>query len=264
MSGFGAGRRKRPAFHVSCTAKVIVHGTLKEDSEERATLLIYDFEFFSYRSARIKEANILFEFQPRPGRIGGGPIVQKIAPYATHVLMQTTQTETRTIALDGGVSGGAIVDINANLSAEKSVEKTTTWAAQITGARPFDDWGNYMVAQWSLKENASQQNGIVSLFRTCILLTRDDDEQFCCIPSIEVKPDVKSQVLSLFSSRAPDDPIVFDPAYDPYNVLEGGVEIDEQNLGAVAEGFDGLWDCTFHKTFGDAVQESRAAVEPKK
>jgi len=262
VSGFGSGSRKRPAFHVSCTAKGIFHGTLDQISNKRATLLVYDFSFFSYRSTRIKEANILFEFQSKKGSTGGGnPMVKKVAPYATHVMMLTTQTETRKIAVDGGITGGAGVSLDTKMSTEKSVEKTTTHAAEITGDSPFDDWGNYFLARWSLKENDSQKNGIVALLRTCILLTRDNDEEFCCIPSIEAKPNFKAQLGSLFSSRTPDDPILLDPEYDPYNVLEGGVKIDRWNLGAV--NLDSLWDCTFHKTFGEAVKVSRTVVPSK-
>lgn len=175
--------------------------------------------------------------------------------------MQTSQTETRTISADGGIGGSSSVTVDAKVGVEKSVEKATTHAAEITGDRPFDDWGNYFQAQWSLKENDSQKNGIVALLRTCILLTRDNDEEFLCIPHIEAKPNLKTWVGSLFGSRTPDDPIILDPGYEAYNALEGGVHIDEWNLGAVV--LDNMWDCTFHKTFGEAVKVSRSQTLSK-
>jgi hypothetical protein len=258
VSGFGVGSRKRPAFHISCTAKVIVHGTLTKDSNELATLLVYDFSFFSYRSTRIKEAHIVFEFQPKKGSAGWGPAVKKVGPYATHVMMQTTQTETVTKGGELSLTGGTVINGNAKGSVEKAVEKVTTHAVKITGDNPFDDWGNHFLAEWSLKENESQKKGIVTLLRACILLTRDSDKEFCCIPSIEVKPDFKTQLGSLFSSRTPDDPVILDPEYEPYNTLEGDVKIDRWNLGAV--NLDNLWDCTFHKAFGEAVKVSKTAT----
>lgn len=175
--------------------------------------------------------------------------------------MQTTQTETWKIAVDGGITGGAGVSLDTKISTEKEVEKTTTHAAEITGDNPFDDWGNYFLARWSLKENDSQKNGIVALLRACILLTRDNDEEFYCIPSIEVKPNLKARLGSLFSSRTLDDPVRLDPEYDPYNMLDGDVKIDRWNLGAV--NLDGMWDCTFHKMFGEAVKVSKTTVPSK-
>lgn len=264
ISTFGSGSRKKPAFRVSCVAKVIVHGTLDDVSNTRATLLVYDFSFFSYRSTRIKAASILFEFKANQGsNAGGGPAVKAVAPYGRHVMMQTRQTETRKVTVGAGLTSGTVVSANANASTENSIEKETTHSAEITGDNPFDDWGNYFQAQWSLKENDSQKNGIVTLLRTCILLTRDNDEEFCCIPYIEATPNVKAWVGSLVSSRAPDDPVIFDPEYDPYNELEGKdrVEIDRWNLRDVE--LDKLWDCTFHKAFGEAVKESRT-VQPSK
>ena len=109
-----------------------------------------------------------------------------------------------------------------------------------------------------MKEDHSRKNGIAPLLRTCILLTRDNDEEFYCIPWSEAKPNFKVWVGSLVSSRAPDDPIILDPEYEPYNKLEGNVEIDRWNLGAVD--LDNLWDCTYHSIFGEAVKVSRTRV----
>ncbi|KAK7422548.1 hypothetical protein QQX98_001571 [Neonectria punicea] len=254
VSGFGSGSRKKPAFNVSCTAKAIIHGNLDQISNTPATLLVYDFSFFSYRSTRIKDARISFEFQPKKDGTGVGPTVKKVAPFAKHVMMQTTETKTRNVTTGGGITGGTVVSANATVNAETSVEKTTTHAAEIIGNNPFDDWGNHFLAQWFLKENESQKSGIVSILRTCILLTRPDDEEFCCVPSIEVTPNFKTWLGTLVSCRAPDDPIIFDPEYDVYNVLEGRPQIDRLNLGT--ENLDDLWDCTFHQTFEEAVKVS--------
>ena len=64
---------------------------------------------------------------------GDGPTVTKVAPCATHVMMQTTQSEMWKIAVDEGITGGVGVSFDAKVSADKSVEKTTTYAAEITG-----------------------------------------------------------------------------------------------------------------------------------
>jgi len=252
ISSFGAGSKKKPAFHVGCTAVAIIHGTLDDTSKKPASLLVYDFSFFSYRSTRIKDATVIFEFQGKKGPGAGDVTVKKVAPYARQSMMQTTQTETFKL---GAQIGASFAGANANVSPERTVEKTTTHAMEITGDYPCDDSGNYQIAQWLLNENKSQHNGIVSLLRTCVLLTRDTDDEFRCIPSIEATPDFKTALGSLFSSRTPDDDIIYDPEYEPYNMLEGGVEIDRLNLGRVV--LNDLWDCTFQTNFGEAVKVSR-------
>ncbi|RSM18558.1 hypothetical protein CDV31_002694 [Fusarium ambrosium] len=263
VSGFGSGSKKKPAFRVSCTARAIVHGTLDDKSKTKATLLVYDFSFFSYRKTRIKDATICFEFEKATENRGSqfkGPKVVKVAPYGKHVMMQTTETVTRKMMLEAGVSGGVVATANAKGGTEISVEKTTTHAAEITGDNPCDDWGNYFVSNWHLNENESQRNGIVSRLRTCILLTRDSDEVFNCIPTINVTPNFRAWLGSLVSSRQPDDPVILDPELEPYITLEGddAKKIDENNLGA---GLDGLWDCTFHSTFGEAEKVSRTVTQ---
>ncbi|RTE83627.1 hypothetical protein BHE90_001803 [Fusarium euwallaceae] len=263
VSGFGSGSNKKPAFRVSCTARAIVHGTLDDKSKTKATLLVYDFSFFSYRKTRIKDATICFEFEKAAENRGSqfkGPQVAKVAPYGKHVMMQTTETVTRKVVLETGVSGGVVVTANAKGGTEISVEKTTTHAAEIIGDNPCDDWGNYFMSNWYLEENKSQRNGIVSCLQTCILLTRDSDEVFNCIPTIKVTPNFRARLGSLVSSRPPDDPVILDPEWEPYITLEGddAKKIDENNLGA---GLDGLWDCTFHSTFGEAEKVSRTVTQ---
>ncbi|RSL51269.1 hypothetical protein CEP54_011476 [Fusarium duplospermum] len=179
VSSFGSGSKKKPAFWVSCTARAIVHGTLDDKSKTKATLLVYDFSFFSYRKTRIKDATICFEFEKAAENRGSqfkGPKVVKVAPYGKHVMMQTTETVMRKVVLETGVSGGVVATANTKGGTEMSVEKTTTHAAEITGDNPCDDWGNYFMSNWYLDENKSQKNGIVSHLRTCVLLTRDSDE----------------------------------------------------------------------------------------
>ncbi|KAK1254746.1 hypothetical protein MKX08_008741 [Trichoderma sp. CBMAI-0020] len=254
---FYGGRKKRPAFNVSAVAKAIIHGTLDQISKIPATLLVYDFKFLSHRSTRIKDASISFEFKAKRGSTGLGPSVIAVAPYAKHIMMRTTETVTRTIGGDAGVQGGVVVAGNASLHAEKTVEKVTTHAAEVVGDNPADEWSNRFLAQWSLSENPSQMNGIVSLFRACILLSRDNDEEFYLYPTVGVNPDLKTKLrASLWGFRRPDDPIRIVPASTAVNKLEDKV-ISSSNLGS---GINDLWDCTFYSTFGGAIKASKTQV----
>lgn len=251
---FYGGRRKKPAFNVGAVAKAIIHGTLDEFSKTPATLLVYDFSFFSHRSARIKDASITFEFQAKGGRNVPGPTVEKVAPYGKHVMMQTTETLRRTFAVDGGVSGGVIVNANANIHAEQCIERQTTHAAEVVGNNPCDDWSNRFLAQWTLEENDAQKSGIVSIFRACILLSHTGEE-FHMLPSVKVTPNLTTRMVTLRAFRRDDDPVKMVPTSDPIDHLDGALVCDRWNLGAVDLGR--LWNCTFHNEFGEAVKASR-------
>ncbi|KAF4537794.1 Intracellular serine protease [Lasiodiplodia theobromae] len=244
------GRRKKPAFNVGAVAKAIIHGTLDQLNKTPATLLVYDFSFFSHRrSTRIKDASITFEFQARGGKSIPGPTVEKVAPYGKYVMMQTTETVTRTIGADGGISGGVIASLSTNLRGDQSIEKTTTHAAEIVGNNPCDDWSNRFLAQWTLKENESQKNGIVSRFRACILLS-NTGEEFDLLPTVKVTPDLKTKMVTLVAFRRGDDPVKMVPTSPPIDNLEEGLGCDRGNLGAVDLGR--VWDCDMADIMGSA------------
>ncbi|KAI0407366.1 hypothetical protein F4802DRAFT_605547 [Xylaria palmicola] len=253
-TGFYGGQKKRPAFSVEAVAKAIVHGTLDHTSKTPATLLVYDFKFLSHRSTRIKDASISFEFKAKKGSASLGPNVEAVAPYAKHIMMRTTETVTRTIGGEVGAQGGGGT---AGIHAEKSVQKDTTHAVTIVGDNPPDEWCNRFLAQWSLSENGSQMSGVVSLFRACILLTRDNNEEFYLYPTVMVTPDLKTQLKTpLWGFRRADEPILMVPTRTELNKL-GENAISSSNLGS---GLSNLWDCTFCSTFEDAVKTSKPQV----
>lgn len=260
MTQFHSGRRKRPAFDVRGVVKAIVHGTLDDVDNEPATMLVYDFYFLSHRSGRIKDATISFEFQAKEGGDNSSITVRDVAPCGKHVMMQTKEKVVRTSSADGGISGGVALSANLNMHTEKTVERETTYAAEVIGDTPCDDWGNFCLAQWSLEENKAQRSGIVSLFRACILLTRVTDDEFELLPTVEVTPDLKTRLASLLGFRRRDDPVRFAPKSEPIDELGGNIAHHRWNLGAVD--LNKLWDCTFYRAFGEAVKASKPHSEP--
>ncbi|KAI1771104.1 hypothetical protein F4818DRAFT_445752 [Hypoxylon cercidicola] len=117
---FHGGPKKRPAFNVAAVAKAIVHEKLDQASETPATLLVYDFQFSSRRSTRIKDATVSFEFKAKGGGNGCGPTVTAVAPYPKHIKRWTTESVT-TLGGNAGVQGGAVVTGNAATHAKKSI-----------------------------------------------------------------------------------------------------------------------------------------------
>ncbi|KAL4890046.1 hypothetical protein BDV59DRAFT_195334 [Aspergillus ambiguus] len=244
VSVYQAGPRKKPAFTVSCNAKAMIHGKLRADSSKMATLLVYEFRFRSYKGARLKEADISFEFEPRPrgtGRIS----VAKVRPDGVHKMEKIEQAEGKDI--QAGVSVGVMQTAGLEVGVGHSVEKVAKYHTVITGDRPQDEWGDFYKARWSLTENKAQADGIPSELTTCVLLERDDDQDFVCVPIISVKANFLTTVATLFSARDPDDPVYFSVDEPPFDLLEGRVKIDRDSLGATD--LDQLWDCTMYNDY---------------
>ncbi|KAL4925443.1 uncharacterized protein BDV17DRAFT_283986 [Aspergillus undulatus] len=246
------GPRKRPVFTVSCNAKAMIHGEMGGGSSKMATLLVYEFKFRSYRGARLKEADILFEFKPQPGATGGISVA-KVRPDGIHKMEKTEQSESH--GLWAGVNGAALQAVGLEAGAEHSVEKVAKYHTVVTGDRPQDDWGDYYEAHFSLSENKSQGDGIPSVLTACILLARDNDDDFACVPTISVKPNFMTSVATLFSARDKDDPVVFSVEEPRFDLLGDRVEIDSSNLGSVD--LDKLWDCTMYSDYREAIKPSR-------
>jgi hypothetical protein len=231
----------------------MIHGYSNDGAGKRATLLVYEFKFNSYRGARIKTADIMFEFHARGGRLAG-PSVKAVRPYGIHKMEETTQNESSTLSLQ--LQAGPeipAVDAGVSLTREDAIEKITKHHTVVTGDNPQSDvWGEYYQARFYLSENESQKDGIPSHLVSCILLERDDDDDFECRPYIEVNPDLRTIVTSLFSNRAPDEPVVFRIQDEPFNQFPESMVLDCNNLAAVD--LDKLWSCTMYTKYNDAIK----------
>ncbi|PTB75385.1 hypothetical protein M440DRAFT_1379605 [Trichoderma longibrachiatum ATCC 18648] len=249
------GLGKRHAFTAVCNAKAIVHGEMGPPSDKHATLLVFEFKFNSYRGTRIKEADVLFEFQAAQGQ-AGGPSVLQVRPRGRHQMQQTSQQESPRDAQELSLGVNVVaVDASLKLSRGASADKDTQHFTVVTGDNPQSlRYGDYRQARFALAENRSQASGIPSRFLACVLLERDTDDDFVCVPHVEVKPDFKTMVASLFSSQERDDPILFKVTEPPVIKLDSLVEIDRLNLGAVD--LNKLWDCTAYNLYGHAIKES--------
>ncbi|KAI1128620.1 hypothetical protein F5Y10DRAFT_240150 [Nemania abortiva] len=257
------GNTRRSRFYVSCIAKAIIHGTKDTKCCTPATLLVYDFEFSPLKSGtRIKEVAILFEFSPRNGGSKAGPKVVAIQPCGTHTMLETTEPTNRKLNADFTASlDNAGLNIGPKVGAEWNVSRVKKYATTMTGAMPADDFGHRYQARWSLFENESQHSGVPTLLRAVILLERGKEEgdgEFLCAPSIEVKVDFKTTVLTLFSTNTPDHPIEFSDEYEPFNELKSR-EFDPQRLASVD--LESLWDCTFYNSFEQSVKPSKRRVK---
>lgn len=229
----------------------MIHGTMGPPSQKRATLLVYEFKFNSYRGKRIKEADIVFEFGPKEGQ-AGGPSVKQIWPQGLYKMEETTQKNTS--ELGGEIAPKfAGIDPGIGLTLKESIEKESKYHTIVSGDNPQDpDWGEFLQARFFLSENKSQSSGIPKKFTACILLERPDDADFLCVPYITVTPAFSATVASLFSTRPPDDPIIFSIEEDSFDETDGSVAIVRDNLAATE--FEKLWGCTLYTQYDEAVK----------
>lgn len=249
VSAFQGGRdKRRPAFTVSCNALAMIHGQMGPHSPKQGTLLVYEFKFNSYRGTRIKNADIVFEFRPQPGW-PESIAVADLRPNMETRMAETEQTVTDEINARVGTEG---MQIGMQLGGKHSIQRVKTYHTVVIGDNPQDAWGNRYTARFSLAENPSRKDGIITRLRTAILLEREGDENFFCHPCIKVEPNFSAYVATLGTTRDPDDPIQFSVKQPPFNLLKNDVSIDQNNLKAA--NLDALSECTFYHLYEGAVK----------
>ena len=145
------------------------------------------------------------------------------------------------------------IDPGVGLTLKESIEKESKHHTIVAGDNPQDpDWGDFLQAYFALSENASQSYGIPNKFTACILLQRPDNSDFMCDPYITVTTDFSTTVASLFSTRPPDDPIIFSVEEDPFDDTDSSVAIKRDDLAATE--FVKLWGCTMFTQYDEAVK----------
>ncbi|KAL1881325.1 hypothetical protein Daus18300_001178 [Diaporthe australafricana] len=256
ISSFHGGFRKKPAYTVSCEAKAMIHGRMSPDSDKAATLLVYEFKFLSRRGTRIKSADILFEFRARsraPGAIG--PSVVEVRPKGQSKMGETIENQASKFGLSFNV-GPSIPGVEAGVTAsgERITTKDVKYHTIVTGDNPADmEWGGHYEARFTLEENKSQESGIPTQLTAVILLEREDEEDFEMVPRIGATPDFGTKLISLGSSRAPDDPVQFRTQEPMCNRLDRRTQIDPDNLEATD--LDSLWICNMYNLYMDEVHK---------
>ncbi|KAK4446306.1 hypothetical protein QBC34DRAFT_411877 [Podospora aff. communis PSN243] len=225
---------QRGLIEARCQSLEIVHGVLSPESNEWATLLVYQINLdTTKRSRRIVSATVSFEFSSSTPR-ARAPRIHEFSPSRRIALLATTQDQTVTRGLEAGVDSSAATIVGAGLSAKwvKSVSKTVTDEARVTGSTLSDGFGRNVGASWVLSENKSIKSGVPSQLRCAMLLARDDNGPFQCKVTINAEADWKSKLTNLFGTSPTDDPVLFDPTIKPTNRLrKTGYNLD--NLGEI-------------------------------
>ncbi|KAI1213090.1 uncharacterized protein F4807DRAFT_311133 [Annulohypoxylon truncatum] len=230
---------RRGAIDVRCTGVDVIHGYLK-DGEDLATLIVHEFQFDPRKKARrIATVDIEYIFGSDAGK---EPEVLNISPKGRMTLVPTARTET--ITKSGEFSAGGKIfgaEVGSNWKWEKATSRETSSSTTIVGSIDLKgrNYGASNAVSWTLLENESTKTGVPAHFRTAVLLSRQDSEEFYLTFKIRTQVDLVSQFARLFGSIPIDDPIRYDPILPPtnklreYNVASLG-EIDLQELDIVS------------------------------
>jgi hypothetical protein len=223
---------------VQCSLAEVVHGEISPDSSVPGTLAVFDFRFLPRASGRrFAQAEISVIFADAEGRELFYPEVLDISPLGHFSMHPTTKKQEVKRRVRGGVYGGgygASAGVGFSYQLNNSIDKT--YATQTIGAIRFGKKGSMPnTAEWTLLENASQQSGIPTFFRTAVLLGRCRGNAGLFVATVEVKAKAKSNLVSsigdTFQSilgRIPrDDPVVFSPSEPPTTD-----QFDPKNLSA--------------------------------
>ncbi|KAK4195492.1 hypothetical protein QBC40DRAFT_289026 [Triangularia verruculosa] len=238
---------QRGVLEARCRSREVVHGRLFSDSEEDATLLVYDISLdTTKRSRRITKATVEFEF--RNSKVDGeAPRVHALAPEGRERCLLSNQEETVTYKTEGTLEAGPVSIVNAGLTVgmEKMTATNVRDDARVTGGT-FCDKSGYdreSGARWRLTENPTSKSGVPSHLRCAILLAREDNTLFEAKVTIKLEADWKSELgRRLAATSPPDDPVLFNPKAEPTNML-CKTGYDTQNLGRVdLQGFVSIRD----------------------
>jgi hypothetical protein len=200
---------------------------------ENATLLVYDFRLDAVKlKRRVRHARLKFKFKSSVLGVRA-PEVHAIAPQDRNTMQPSSQEETLTRGIGANAGPRYIVEADVTAHREKSISKTTSDAAKVTGFIFSDEYGNGVGVQWDLQENTTSKSGTPSSFCCAILLNRRfDEDNFECKITVEAKADWKTEMGRFFGSTPIDDPILFNPGLPPTNKLrkEG---YDLRSLGSL-------------------------------
>ncbi|KAH7000682.1 hypothetical protein EDB80DRAFT_866689 [Ilyonectria destructans] len=189
-----------------CRSQDVVHGYLA-DGQDLASLLVYEFDFMSHESGRIKGVNIRFVYHGR----NGGPEVLKIAPGGPMALAPA-----RSIAMN----------------------RDTSVAAEIVPSIYVVDehYGKPNAASWKLLEDPIFHSGVPKNIQVAVLLRRADMDEFTgslritatAVPNSAFRPALGR--LPGSPRNTSNDDILYHPSMAATNNLR---MYDAQNLGAV-------------------------------
>jgi hypothetical protein len=236
-------------FKVIVTLVTCVHGILSEEDPTPASFMIFEYHLSCAKMNHVFDAvktNFKFDFEsvkdPKHApRSEACPDVLAYAPFRmTERFDHSTSEIRKNIArevkagLDIPIAGVVVPKLEASQGTEREETYEQSYFAEGQADVSWDARSkrNYGV-WWDIRHNEKKSHGVPSIFRTAILLKRQNERpfkaKFTCIVKGGLLFELKQKILGLVD---PDDPINFDPNEPP----KGGHGLNPRSLGLLADG----------------------------
>jgi hypothetical protein len=196
----------------------VTHGDFTPNGDA-ATLLIFEFNFLSVKSARrFTSGKIILTFEDASGNVKNRPEVSAIAPAGSFAINKSTSTrdvhQTFNASIKGNVAGAG-GDLGYVWDTSK-VEETQHATTLVGMKRLFADFGKDNGVIWTLEEDKVKKQGIPSFLRAAVLLRRKDDVPFRFTISVDTGVDFEGKMRRLLGLEKPDpvDPVELDGETD--------------------------------------------------
>lgn len=231
-------QQHRGPMSVRCNMTDVIHGEMGGGSDQHATLIVLLFRFDVLENARrISRAEITVDFFGEdPTDRFARPGVSAISFNNEFSLVEETETKSVTRAAEGNIGVSQFAELSGSLKWEETSERTRKSYTRVIGSTDYESFssGAYDRARWVLLENESTNSGVPKVFRTGILLEREDMDRFGCDVKIKIKADVRSRLEDFFGWWKPDDDsVLFNPrAKVPARQLQAveSGKVDAKNL----------------------------------
>ncbi|KAK4069403.1 hypothetical protein Trihar35433_5982 [Trichoderma harzianum] len=180
------------SYQISMAIDHAIHGSLRNDEGEAASLLLLGVKFRSFKAkTRLTEAEISLQFQPYQDSDQNG------SNNEAHEQLEICNIAPKELSIseEHGNNSSKICGI---------IEK-------ISARQPFH------TASWKIMESPEQRNGLPETIGLAVLLSRKSHAKFSMIPHIKVKSSGLSfdgAATALGGFRG--DPIMIDPASGDY------------------------------------------------
>ncbi|KAK7923590.1 hypothetical protein PG985_007661 [Apiospora marii] len=259
-------QQRRGPMSVRCNMTDVIHGEMGGGSDEHATLIVLLFRFDVLENARrISRAEITVDFFGEdPTDRFARPGVSAISFNNEFSLVEEIETKSVTRGAEGNIGVSQFAELSGSLRWEETSERTRKSYTRVIGSTDYESFssGAYDRARWVLLENGSFNSGVPKVFRTGILLNREEMDKFGCDVKIRIKADVRSRLEDFFGWWKPDDDsVLFNPrAKVPARQLQAveSGKVDTKNLSNVD--LDAIGDIDFMRLGHGAIKQDTTNI----
>lgn len=207
-------------IHTKVDIVGITHGEIGE-SDDLASLVVFEFRFIATGGRRFKSASVIFRFEDSEGKMNQDPVVHTISPDGQWALNKTDRVQNFKWGANAGLKAGiGPFDLEAGVRWEVEEAKSRNFYTALTGSkrimrRGFN--GEENAVFWTLEENEDKADGLPTFMRAAVPLRRPYDVPFTLTVKVKSDVDFIGEIKTLFGleTKDPIDPVEIGPGKFP-------------------------------------------------